>query len=404
MEPSLFDDAARRYNKLRISASRFVICQFGLSTFSKIPSRFNNKFVSKSYHFYLCKRSHSQAGRRNFILDVSSAEFLADNSFDFNKWIKLGIPYLNASEVKQLQEAIASEGYISQFIPDFEDAYEDDFAFLQLDIEDLIENKTSSNFTRVNDEYRVPFPSSVNKFKVLIRLKILQSKFPNCGFRHEPGFLFINLNGSSDLSLADLDQQMLDFMKGFTRLFESFVKMRKILIGHNMFCDLIYLYNSFIDPLPKSYSQFKREINSLFPVIYDTKHIFYEVKSYYPDLRALVGKAKSLVDLYSGLNDEKCKEYFFHLPVIETSGPMDVKNAHNASFDSFATGYVFIRLIHSIICHKNRSLANPPTWQMYIESIGPVVNRVNIIRASVNHVVSDTLILMVCIQGHCWHL
>lgn len=37
--------------------------------------------------------------------------------------------------------------------------------------------------------------------------------------------------------------------------------------------DLMFLYNTFFEPLPESSNDFKREINQLFPHVYDTKHL-----------------------------------------------------------------------------------------------------------------------------------
>lgn len=46
---------------------------------------------------------------------------------------------------------------------------------------------------------------------------------------------------------------------------------RPVLIGHNMLFDLCFLYNTFIGPLPNTWSAFRREIQVLFPRITDTK-------------------------------------------------------------------------------------------------------------------------------------
>lgn len=37
--------------------------------------------------------------------------------------------------------------------------------------------------------------------------------------------------------------------------------------------DLMFLHDKFYEPLPKNIAQFRSKINSLFPHIYDTKHL-----------------------------------------------------------------------------------------------------------------------------------
>ena len=42
--------------------------------------------------------------------------------------------------------------------------------------------------------------------------------------------------------------------------------------------DLLFVYEKFYEPLPESVYEFKRKVNQLFPVIYDTKHASFECK------------------------------------------------------------------------------------------------------------------------------
>ena len=37
--------------------------------------------------------------------------------------------------------------------------------------------------------------------------------------------------------------------------------------------DLMFVHDKFYEPLPKSIAQYRQKINSLFPHIYDTKHL-----------------------------------------------------------------------------------------------------------------------------------
>jgi poly(A)-specific ribonuclease len=54
---------------------------------------------------------------------------------------------------------------------------------------------------------------------------------------------------------------------------EKLRKRNKVLVGHNCFGDLVYLYACFIGPLPERVEDFAAEINMLCPAIVDTKHL-----------------------------------------------------------------------------------------------------------------------------------
>jgi poly(A)-specific ribonuclease len=45
----------------------------------------------------------------------------------------------------------------------------------------------------------------------------------------------------------------------------------KVLVGHNCFLDLMFIYSQFIDVLPQTHQVFIQKVHELFPQIYDTK-------------------------------------------------------------------------------------------------------------------------------------
>lgn len=58
---------------------------------------------------------------------------------------------------------------------------------------------------------------------------------------------------------------------GFSRVIELMIKSKKPLVGHNMFLDVMFLYDHFIADLPPTLKQFIHNFQWYFPVIYDTK-------------------------------------------------------------------------------------------------------------------------------------
>lgn len=75
-----------------------------------------------------------------------------------------------------------------------------------------------------------------------------------------------------------LDKEIIDYYLGFTKVFKLLVTLKKPIMGHNILLDLMFIYKQFYKPLPKKYSDFKTEINRIFPSVYDTKFISYELR------------------------------------------------------------------------------------------------------------------------------
>jgi poly(A)-specific ribonuclease len=64
-----------------------------------------------------------------------------------------------------------------------------------------------------------------------------------------------------------------DYSARFNRA-AAFLKTRRpVLVGHNLFTDLIYFYQCFIGTLPDTVEEFRARIHDLFPIIVDTKYM-----------------------------------------------------------------------------------------------------------------------------------
>ncbi|XP_025029810.1 poly(A)-specific ribonuclease PNLDC1 [Python bivittatus] len=101
--PSLFDSPAEWYQKARQSVQRFTVSQLGLSIFYKGMS---NKYVTHSYNFFLFPTTFGQMDSE-FSFQASSIQFLSRYGFDYNKFLKDGIPYMNETQEKKLQHLLS---------------------------------------------------------------------------------------------------------------------------------------------------------------------------------------------------------------------------------------------------------------------------------------------------------
>lgn len=59
----------------------------------------------------------------------------------------------------------------------------------------------------------------------------------------------------------------------FAELCKTLKDKRTVLVGHNLFLDLIYFYTFFFGPLPDRVEGFQKTIAQLFPLVFDTKYL-----------------------------------------------------------------------------------------------------------------------------------
>lgn len=86
-----------------------------------------------------------------------------------------------------------------------------------------------------------------------------------------------SIEGANNATQEMLEKNLLEKLLGFSNIIRLLVQYKKPIIGHNLFMDLILLHNQFIGPLPKKYSIFKKNINNMFPEVFDTKYISHEM-------------------------------------------------------------------------------------------------------------------------------
>ncbi|KAF4796295.1 poly(A)-specific ribonuclease PARN-like domain-containing protein 1 isoform X3 [Turdus rufiventris] len=318
---SLFDSPAERYVKARQSVQRFTLLQLGLAIFSKENS---NKYVVHSYNFFLFP---STLGIRDveFTISASSIQFLSHYGFDFNKFLKNGIPYMNEVQEKILRQHLlagtwkvcscADRDVLKKAIDEVTSwiaaAKEEDTMILQdlnayhmLDVQLVLRQALENVWTeplgdkkvmvkKVSPEHRQLLENSsydrcqkklillsargfTNLFQILVKAKKFKSPSKKveqilafqarCAFQHVTD-QFIGPCGplvrlcGNSYILYAAYQMNFNF-RGLWPL-----------VGHNMLIDLMHLHDKFYRPLPESYEEFKKNIHNLFPVIIDTKTV-----------------------------------------------------------------------------------------------------------------------------------
>ncbi|ETM41075.1 hypothetical protein L914_13127 [Phytophthora nicotianae] len=162
----------------------------------------------------------------------------------------------------------------------------------------------------------------------------------------------------ADEQLADGEMRERNLsLIGFTAVVDAIVAARKPIVGHNMLLDLMQCYEKFHGPLPGRCSEFQRELHAWLGAgggVFDTK--------------TLVDYAMQKVDSFAThlahTALENCFEVLskhpFYGPEVQcsqpsvrgvdaasdelTGSPQKPLQAHQAGYDAFMTGYVFLRV------------------------------------------------------------
>lgn len=184
----------------------------------------------------------------------------------------------------------------------------------------------------------------------------------------------------------NLEEELLDSLLGFTKVFRLLTALKKPIIGHNVLTDLALLAHTFESPLPLSYTKFKNFLHDLFPTVFDTKTISYELRSTIPENKRW--KQNVLDTLYPFFKDGDGRHLALNSPYIRLKGDAVSDHFHNAGFDSYCTGYIFIRMAHIFV---SKGTTNPKQTFMcgqLLNAVFPYKNCLNVIRGAIAYVVS----------------
>ncbi|KAI0603216.1 ribonuclease H-like domain-containing protein [Biscogniauxia sp. FL1348] len=119
-------------------------------------------------------------------------------------------------------------------------------------------------------------------------------------------------------------------------------KSRPILIGHNIFYDLVFIYNTFFGALPDKVDDFLLRAHELFPRLVDTKYM--HTRGHH-----MMHPHMSLEELHQLYRNEQ-------FPYV--SRPAAFQGlAHHAGHDSALTMNLFLKQAYSLLSHKKHLAA-----------------------------------------------
>ncbi|KAF5914859.1 hypothetical protein HPG69_010925 [Diceros bicornis minor] len=397
---SLFDLPSEWYLKTRRSVQQFTICQIGLSVFSSIEGE-SNKYVAHSCNFFLFPTTFGILDSE-FSFQASSVQFLNQYGFDYNKFLKNGIPYMNEEQEKKIKHNILTGNWSVRSSLDKDQ------------IKVVIDEVTRwLDLADEGDWMTLPGIAGFQAFEVQL---VLRQALPDVWtVLKDQGVIVKKVSKQHrwylDNTSCDREscwkEKILLSARGFTVFFQMLVKAQKPLVGHNMMMDLLHLHEKFFRPLPESYNQFKLNIHKLFPVLIDTKNV---TKDVWKELN--FPRVSNLSEVYEVLNSDlnptknsgpviihasKCEKYGASREHSSSAGgarvpepgwgahvAVETKYPHEAAYDAFLCGSVLLKVAHLLLWRVHGAGSTPePSFPLYLDVLAPYVNQVNLIRAGV---------------------
>lgn len=389
LRSTFFDTVEERYSILKQNIEHFVILQFGLSAFHY--DRETNQYAADVYNFYLFPHSFGSTESR-FLCQASALEFLCQNNFNFNKVMYEGISYLNQDHERHLR-ALSEKGIL---IYDVESTLTlRDRKYLQQECSNVAQWVLSAE---ENECWYI----DCTEFRLEYLLhKEIRRRFNNVSTFSEPTKVGVrklkkqqegvhtveDRTAVEDRTVEDrsLEEAVIRSQVGFSDVIKLLISLKKIIIGHNFLLDIMLMYNQFHERLPYSYHEFKKKVNVLFPFTYDTKFISNKMRNVF---REPWGE-NSLDELYSYFTEGKGRFSSMYCPVVHPFESSDIPDKikdhlHEASWDAYMAGFVFINIAHHLALRNLGREAVPRLLSRteHLAAVGPYTNLVNVVRSN----------------------
>ncbi|XP_018346792.1 PREDICTED: poly(A)-specific ribonuclease PARN-like domain-containing protein 1 isoform X1 [Trachymyrmex septentrionalis] len=384
---SLFDSIHERYEKNRNHIQPYIIIQFGISAFQRVHDE--NKYTTEAFNFFLLPRT-IPSKNRHFLWQIASLEFLTMYGFDFNKLAYNGISYLDQVDKTLLEQQLQENTLFNNVEQSISYKEEDDVKNAVTQIFEWL--KTTSDEV---DSIKVESPTPTLQY---FMHKELRKRFSNIWtFSGNNVIIVIKVPPESRQILEQeegsiLENALFESYVGFSKVFDLLVTLKKPIIAHNAFLDFMFVHQQFYKPLPQKYIDFKNNIHQLFPTIYDTKFLSYELKKILQTEEKW--KHNTLNGLMSHFTESNGKYIMPGSPVIEVKTDSDESNDtvfskkyHTAGWDAYFAGYLFIRMTHIFATKQYEQGLNLKefTHTELMNSIKSFENCVNIIRGNTSY-------------------
>lgn len=381
----------QRYLETKEAAEKYQILQIGLTCVQQDPE--SKKYVLKPYNFELSPLIDEPGLdlERIFSFQSGAAEFLLKTGFNLSVPFEKGVPYLSRAESQLAREKHAKRQDKTS-IADIQVKPTDtaSIAFLERVRQEINEwlasrkietpeylNISGESAALLTDE---DMPPELTRYEKRLVHQLVRNEYPHLVSLSKRGFIQIifldqeredriaadrkremnerigrqkgfrwvieALHGS-DISNLDLREcakdpvtgeaiffDMAEYKAQFHRAHNFMHRNPRVLVGHNCFLDLVYIYRTFIDDLPDTVEEFAECLHRLWPIIIDTKYMSTHNCSD-------ISPVSSLEQIATQMSAQP-------KPVLEVDKEhmkySAAESLHEAGYDSFLTGQIAVKL------------------------------------------------------------
>jgi len=384
-----YDSFEDIYQKMKHTCINFKMLQFGLCTFKW--DEITKKYIARPFNFYVYKK-HGRSQHGVHIVSNDAMAFLADQDMDFRRVFSRGINYhrimegppvmsqsrdfmrvpkngtfLSSETEKSMKVLLA---HVKKFVFDDPVARELVLECQTPFLASYFNNKNLSNhfgFSLALQRQTIPESATALKFSKPKGFKTPPKgnleQIPNLKNNKANGMIG-NMEESKGENMEiekikdeveNNEQEEIKEFKAepekevfvsFTVVIEEIIKLKKIIVGHNLRIDLGLIFDHFIDELPATYAEWTSQIAKYFPVILDTKQIAFHLQSSVRHLET------NLDNVYTHcfVSDKTLKKYNNTAiqPHISFAKYCNDQIPHEAGFDAYITGGAFVTFLNFI--------------------------------------------------------
>ena len=394
-----FDTQQFRYFKQREVVKKFDLIQLGFTFYLErikknenekekkdFDEKLNEFYVERTFTFYLFKNSKLKMINNNIfdsemLCHPATLKFLNENHFDLNILVSKGIHYNKLNYREKIKQTILKEKFLmannSMFLSKENENHLKD---ILIEIKDFLlsDNKSGKKETKIftlKNKQTMIFLLGCNLKKLFkidnfivlkdknqqnsikiekkahlnydeFKNKFVSSDNFNIEIKENTKLIYENRFNISFEPNEENTENLIKDELGFSNLFEYLINKKIPLIGHNIYFDMMFLYDKLIDDLPEKFYDFKKEIHKHFPQIYDTKFISSKFVSFFT--KGEKSNNTKLENLYKILIKNNFNTYIkFYADTREGFGlynDMEKSLLHDAGFDSIYTGRCFVLL------------------------------------------------------------
>ncbi|PNS17479.1 Poly(A)-specific ribonuclease PARN [Sphaceloma murrayae] len=317
----------QRYSEIKEAAEQYTILQLGLTCVKE--DAIAGTYELKPFNIHLSPVLTERLDiDRTFSFHSGAVEFLNSVGFNFQAPMAIGVPYLSRDE------AALARARTKERLSRTKDFYEP-LVIKPEEVETLALQKRVQKLTRewLKTESSIheglylgpkelstasPPPEELSRFEKRIVHQIIRSDFedlvtfPRRGaiqvqrldkereehikqqklkesqerIHRQTGFRWI-VEAIAGKDFSKIDWQsfieinddghaipaMFDVKSRFQQCQHRLRGKPRPVVGHNMFLDLVYLYQTFVGQLPDKVEEFAHAVNDLFPLVVDTKYV-----------------------------------------------------------------------------------------------------------------------------------